>query len=140
MLSGAPPAAAAAATHSWTATDGDGDSTTLTFTLAVAVAGAPKVSEVKFLSTPAAHRMYAPGSAIEVGVKFDKAVTVTGVPTLALDIGRRGAQGGYSATRNGYLVFSHTVLQADYDTDGREHRLGRARAPRQRQRRYRRRG
>ena len=118
VLSGAPPAAAAAATHSWTATDGDGDSTTLAFTLAVAVAGAPKVSEVKFLSTPAAHRMYAPGSAIEVGVKFDKAVTVTGVPTLALDIGGATRKAGYSATRNGYLVFSHTVLQADYDTDG----------------------
>ena len=118
VLSGTPPAAAAAATHTWTATDGDGDSTALPFTLTVAAANAPKVSEVKFLSTPAAHRMYAPGSAIEVGVKFDKAVTVTGTPTLALDIGGTARKAGYSATRNGYLVFSHTVLQADYDTDG----------------------
>ena len=62
--------------------------------------------------------MYAPGSAIEVGVKFDKAVTVTGTPTLALDVGGTTRKAGYSATRNGYLMFSHTVLQADYDTDG----------------------
>ena len=117
-LSGTPPAAAAAATHTWTATDGDGESTALAFTLTVAAANAPKVSEVKILSTPAAHRMYAPGSAIKVGVKFDKAVTVTGAPTLALDIGGTTRKAGYGATRNGYLVFSHTVLQADYDTDG----------------------
>ena len=118
VLSGTPSAAAAAATYTWTATDGDDDATALAFTLTVAAANAPKVSEVKFLSTPAAHRMYAPGSAIEVGVKFDKAVTVTGTPTLALDIGGTARKAGYSATRNGYLVFSHTVLQADYDTDG----------------------
>ena len=118
VLSGTPPAPAARTTWTWTATDGDGDATALTFTLTVAAADAPKVSEVKFLSTPAAHRMYAPGSAIEVGVKFDQGVAVTGTPTLALDVGGTTRKAGYTATRNGYLVFSYTVQQEDYDTDG----------------------
>ena len=121
VLSGAPPAAAAAAArtgYTWTATDVDGDSTALTFTLTVAAANAPKVAEVKLLSSPAAHAMYAPGSAIEAGVKFDKSVSVRGTPTLALDVGGATRQANYTALRNGYLVFSYTVRQADYDTDG----------------------
>ncbi len=121
VLSGTPPAAAAAAArtgYTWTATDVDGDSTALTFTLTVAAANAPKVAEVKLLSSPAAHAMYAPGSAIEVGVKFDKSVSVRGTPTLALDVGGAARQANYTALRNGYLVFSYTVRQADYDTDG----------------------
>ena len=121
VLSGTPPAAAAAAArtgYTWTATDVDGDSTALTFTLTVAAANAPKVAEVKFLSSPAAHAMYAPGSAIEAGVKFDKPVSVRGTPTLALDVGGATRQANYTALRNGYLVFSYTVRQADYDTDG----------------------
>ena len=118
VLSGTPPAAAARTGYTWTATDADGDSTALAFPLTVAAANAPKVSEVKLLSSPAAHSMYAPGSAIEVGVKFDKAVSVTGTPTLALDVGGATRQARYTALRNGYLVFSWTVQQADYDTDG----------------------
>ncbi len=118
VLSGTPPAAAARASYRWTATDGDGDATALDFTLTVAAANAPRISEVKFLSSPAAHRMYGPGSTVTVGVKFDKAVTVTGTPTLALAIGTTTRQASYSATRNGYLEFAYTVAQADYDSDG----------------------
>ena len=118
VLSGTPPAAAARASYRWTATDGDGDATALGFTLTVAAANAPKISEVKFLSSPAAHRMYGPGSTVTVGVKFDKAVAVTGTPTLALAIGTTTRQASYSRTRNGYLEFAYTVAQADYDPDG----------------------
>ena len=118
VLSGTPPASAARTAWTWTATDGDGDATALDFTLTVASARAPRVSDVKFLSSPAAHSMYPPGTTIKAGVKFDKGVSVTGVPTLTLDVGGVTRQAAWSGTRNGYLVFDYTVRQEDYDTDG----------------------
>ena len=118
VLSGTPPGSVERTTWTWTATDGDGDSTALTFPLTVASARAPRVSDVKFLSTPAAHSMYPPDAMIKAGVKFDKGVTVTGVPTLALDVGGVTRQAAYAGTQNGYLVFDYTVRQEDYDTDG----------------------
>ena len=118
VLSGTPPGSVARTTWTWTATDGDGDATALTFPLTVASARAPRVSDVKFLSTPAAHSMYPPGVMIKAGVKFDKGVTVTGVPTLTLDVGGVTRQAAYTGTQNGYLVFDYTVRQEDYDTDG----------------------
>ncbi len=118
VLSGTPLGSVPRTIWTWTATDGDGDATALTFPLTVASARAPRVLDVKFLSTPAAHSMYPPGAMIKAGVKFDKGVTVTGVPTLTLDVGGAARQAAYAGTQNGYLAFDYTVLQEDYDTDG----------------------
>ena len=53
-------------------------------------------------------------------VRFDKVVTVTGTPRLALTIGTNTAQADYigqDSTRT-YLFFDYTVQPGDIDTDG----------------------
>ncbi len=121
-VSGTPQAAGAASEQTWVATDGDGDETALTFTITVASATAPKVSALTFLSTPRTGDTYGPGETIAVGIKFDKNITKTGTPRLALAIGARTRYANYFASPSsltGYHhVFSYTVQGADRDADG----------------------
>ena len=121
-ISGTPPAATAASEQTWVATDADGDATTLTFTITVAAAGAPKVSALAFLSTPRNDATYAVGETIAVGIKFDKTVTVTGSPRLALSIGGAtrytSAYGRPTRFTQWYHAFTYTVRNVDRDTDG----------------------
>ena len=121
-ISGTPEAAAAASEQTWVATDGDGDETTLTFTVTVASATAPKVSALSFRSSPRSGDTYGAGEEIAVGLKFDKTVTKTGTPRLALSIGSRTRYANYYASPSsltGYHhVFSYTVQGADRDADG----------------------
>ena len=121
-ISGTPQAAGAASEQTWVATDGDGDETTLTFTITVAAADAPKVSALTFLSSPRTGDTYGAGEEIAVGLKFDKSVTKTGTPRLALSIGARTRYANYYASPSsltGYHhVFSYTVQGADRDADG----------------------
>ena len=121
-ISGTPQAAGAASEQTWVATDGDGDETTLTFPITVAAADAPKVSALTFLSSPRIGQTYGAGETIAVGLKFDKSVTRTGTPRLALSIGARTRYADYYASPSsltGYHhVFSYTVQGADRDADG----------------------
>ena len=121
-ISGTPEAAAAASEQTWVATDGDGDETTLTFPITVAAADAPKVSALSFRSSPRTGQTYGVGEEIAVGIKFDKTVTKTGTPRLALSIGARTRYANYYASPSsltGYHhVFSYTVQGADRDADG----------------------
>ena len=121
-ISGTPQAAGAASEQTWVATDGDGDETTLTFTITVASAAAPKVSALSFRSSPRSGDTYGAGETIAVGLKFDKTVTKTGTPRLALSIGSRTRYADYYASPSsltGYHhVFSYTVQGADRDADG----------------------
>ncbi len=63
--------------------------------------------------------IYAIGKTLSVTVTFSAAVTVSGTPQLALDIGGGPRQADYeSGTGTESLLFSYTVVEDDEDTDG----------------------
>ena len=63
-----------------------------------AAAPAPRVAEVGFTSDPGADGTYRTGDAIEVTVRFDQAVTVTGVARVLVTIGSSGRKPSTNAT------------------------------------------
>ena len=72
------------------------------------------------ISAPASGDTYTRGEIIEVELRFDQAVGVSGTPNLALTLGSATAQAawnraGASPTTQ---VFRHVVAAADRDTDG----------------------
>ena len=70
-------------------------------------------------SSPAAGAVYKSGESIAITVTFNAAVTVTGTPRFALDLGgetRHAAYASGSGTKE--LVFSYTVADGDADSDG----------------------
>ena len=81
---------------------------------------APAVTGVSVISAPASGDTYTRGEIIEVELRFDQAVGVSGTPNLALTLGSATAQAawnraGASPTTQ---VFRHVVAAADRDTDG----------------------
>ena len=81
--------------------------------------GTPGVTDVSIVSSPVSGDTYERGEVIRVEVGFDRVVTVTGAPQLALGIGTQTRQASYaSGTGTASLVFHYTVVQADVDTDG----------------------
>ena len=79
----------------------------------------PGVRDIFFISFPARGDTYELGEAIEVLVEFDRAVTVTGSPQVALIIGTQTRQAAYSASWDDrYAYFSYAVQEADRDEDG----------------------
>ena len=84
---------------------------------------AVSIADAAITSTPVADGNYAIGESIEVTVTFGEAVTVTGTPRLALQVGgddpehSRWAdyQSGSGSTK---LVFKYFVNEDDEDTDG----------------------
>ena len=93
------------------------------------VSGRPHVRSVEVISMPGEDGIYEMGDVIELAVTFDDGVTVTGVPTLSLEVGddtRDAVFGGTSqpavtpATPNtGQVVhFVYTVQTGDEDLDG----------------------
>ena len=90
-------------------------------------ATAPTVSTIAVTSTPkeksdaniANADTYGAGETIEVTVTFDQAVTVTGVPSLNLQVGGSRTSAAYaSGSGNAALVFSYTVVDVDRDDNG----------------------
>ena len=80
---------------------------------------APVVTRVSIATTPASGSTYELGEQIEVQVLFDRAVTVTGTPQLALGIGSATRQADYyPGTSTRWLAFEYTVQASDSDTDG----------------------
>ena len=83
-------------------------------------AGAPAVTAVAVTSSPGPDGAYVPGDEIEVTVRFDKAVAVTGAPHIVLTMGTQTRQAVYRPERSGgeVLVFTYTVAGGDADADG----------------------
>ena len=84
-----------------------------------AQAQTPSVLVIAFTSDPGDDDTYAIGDVLKATVTFGAAVTVTGVPQLALQVGAETRTADYeSGTGSTDLVFSYTVAVGDEDTDG----------------------
>ena len=83
-------------------------------------AGAPEVESVAITSEPGPSGAYGVNEEIEVTVRFDKHVSVTGTPQIGLTIGTNTRQARYQATRSAgeVLVFTYTVVNGESDADG----------------------
>ena len=80
----------------------------------------PAVIDIYFVSSPARGDTYELGETIEVLVEFDRAVTVTGSPRVALTIGAQTRPATYSEWwgDDQYAHFSYTVQEDDRDERG----------------------
>ena len=90
-----------------------------TVTVTVTVRAAPAVTAVALTSVPRADGEYRRGETIEIGVTFSTPVTVTGKPTIGLEVGtqvRRAAYARHAAP--GVLVFGYEVADGDTDDNG----------------------
>ena len=80
---------------------------------------AAAVNGASISSRPRGRGSYGAGERIEVRVRFDRAVDVTGTPQLALTIGEETRQADYaSGTGTATLSFSYEVVAEDVDEDG----------------------
>ena len=71
------------------------------------------------LGSPAVGDTFERGEVIEATVTFNRAVTVTGTPRLALNIGSNTRQASYaSGSGTTALKFRYTAVQADVDSNG----------------------
>ena len=69
--------------------------------------------------SPPATRPYVLGDHIETSIYFGFPVTVTGTPSISLQIGNRSVNANYvSGSGTSTLVFRYTVTVADLDLDG----------------------
>ena len=80
----------------------------------------PRVREIVFISTPARGDTYHRGEMVELQVEFDRMVTVTGTPQVALTIGAQTRYAAYSESweEEQYAYFSYVVQAGDRDEDG----------------------
>ena len=84
------------------------------------VAG-PKVTNLAIVSSPGPDGVYAAGEAIEAAVRFDRPVTVSGMPQLRLGVGNALAAAVHAlpdGRETETLTFRYTVAQGDHDADG----------------------
>ena len=82
------------------------------------VAAAPTVTSVSISNTPADGATYELGETIRVSVAFDRPVTATGSPQVALTIGTATRQAAYRTSHSQYLFFDYPVQAVDLDDDG----------------------
>ena len=100
---------------------GGTDAYTATDTVTVTVRTGSAVTDVALTSVPQnpTFRTYRAGERIEVSVTFSAPVTVTGTPTIGLEVGMETRQAAYlTRTASHVLVFGYTVTDADTDDDG----------------------
>ena len=79
---------------------------------------APAVSSISFSGSPAAGDTYERGEKIQVQVEFDRPLTVTGTPQVALAIGSHTRAAAFSSISGTTASFTYTVLASDRDADG----------------------
>ena len=79
---------------------------------------APAVSSIAFRGSPARGDTYGLGETVEVSVRFDRAVTATGRPQVALTIGTQTRHATLSSWSRQSLYFAYTVQEEDRDEDG----------------------
>ena len=77
----------------------------------------PRVRDISF-HFPGRSHTYARGETIEVEVEFNRTVTVTGTPRVALTIGAKTRHAVYSRSWREYAHFSYAVQEDDRDDDG----------------------
>ena len=77
----------------------------------------PRVRDISFDYLGRSH-IYARGETIEVKVEFNRTVTVTGTPRVALTIGSKTRHAVYSRSWREYADFSYVVQEDDRDDDG----------------------
>ncbi len=87
-------------------------------TTAQAEDAAPAVSLIAFVSSPARGDTYELGETIGVAVEFDRAVSATGMPQVALTIGTETRHATFSQLDGQSLYFTYTVNEEDRDEDG----------------------
>ena len=78
----------------------------------------PGVTDIVLLSSPARGDTYEMGEEVEVAVEFDKAVTATGNPKVALTIGTETRHATFFSWSRKSLYFYYIVQAADRDEDG----------------------
>ena len=80
----------------------------------------PAVTRISFMSFRGADDTYRLGETVEVMVEFDKPVTVTGTPQVALTIGDQVRHATYSSSWSDdrHAHFEYTVQEGDWDEDG----------------------
>ena len=78
----------------------------------------PAVRDIAFISSPARGGTYEFGETIEVEVEFDRGVTATGSPQVALTIGTETRHATLSAWGDQSLYFDYAVQEGDRDEDG----------------------
>ena len=78
----------------------------------------PRVRNIYFPYSPARGDTYELGETIEVDVEFDRAVTATGEPQVALTIGTQTRHAAFSGWGSQTLYFNYTVQAGDRDEDG----------------------
>ena len=78
----------------------------------------PGVTDIALSSSPARSDTYELGETIEVRVQFDRAVTATGTPQVALTIGARTRHATLFGWGRQHLTFTYTVQEEDRDEDG----------------------
>ena len=80
--------------------------------------GAPAVSLIAFVSSPARGDTYELGETIVVAVEFDRIVTATGEAQVALTIGTETRHATFYRSDGQSLYFTYTVDEQDRDEDG----------------------
>ena len=79
----------------------------------------PRVRGIRFgYSPPARGDTYELGETVEVEVEFDRAVTATGEPQVALTIGTETRHAAFAGWGRQTLYFDYTVQEGDRDEDG----------------------
>ncbi len=76
------------------------------------------VSGIHFVSDAGDDDTYAAGDAIGVAVVFGSNVSVSGQPTLRLQIGENARNAAFQTGQGGNLLFAYTVVEGDLDDDG----------------------
>ena len=88
-------------------------------TVTVTVRAAPAVTGVALTSLPQADGEYRRDETIEVSVTFSAPVTVTGTPTIGLEVGTAVRPAAYvTKSAPHVLVFGYTVIEDEMDADG----------------------
>ena len=78
----------------------------------------PAVNDVRVSSVPANGDAYERDEEIRVQVGFNRSITVTGAPRLALTIGAYTRHAAFSAASDRSVSFAYTVQATDIDADG----------------------
>lgn len=76
------------------------------------------ITGIQFVSDAGEQDTYTVGDTVGVGVVFSSPVTVTGRPTLRLEIGDSGRIATFQTALGGGLLFAYTVVEGDLDEDG----------------------
>lgn len=66
----------------------------------------------------AGYRYFGIGDEVLIGAEYDASVTVTGTPTIALDVGGEVISAMFKEVQGSTLIFTYTVREGDEDQDG----------------------